>query len=79
MPARSGFRSPPASNAQEEAASQASPAEKLKLREPIFRAGEARLKATYGDNYARLVQIKNQYDPKNLFRLNANIRPSVHV
>jgi FAD/FMN-containing dehydrogenase len=42
-------------------------------------AGEARLKATYGDNYARLVQVKNQYDPKNLFRLNANIRPSVHA
>jgi FAD/FMN-containing dehydrogenase len=42
-------------------------------------AGEARLKATYGDNYARLVQLKNQYDPKNLFRLNANIRPSAHA
>ena len=42
-------------------------------------AGEARLKATYGDNYSRLVQIKNQYDPRNLFRLNANIRPSVHA
>ena len=42
-------------------------------------AAEARLKATYGDNYARLVQIKDQYDPKNLFRLNANIRPSVHT
>jgi FAD/FMN-containing dehydrogenase len=42
-------------------------------------AAEARLKATYGDNYARLVQIKDQYDPKNLFRLNANIRPSVHA
>lgn len=42
-------------------------------------AGEARLKATYGDNYARLVQLKTQYDPKNLFRLNANIRPSTHA
>jgi FAD/FMN-containing dehydrogenase len=41
-------------------------------------AAEARLKATYGDNYTRLVQIKNQYDPRNLFRLNANIRPSAH-
>ena len=42
-------------------------------------AGEARLKATYGDNYARLVQLKKQYDPKNLFRLNANIRPSAQA
>ena len=28
-------------------------------------------------NYERLVQIKNKYDPNNLFRLNANIRPSI--
>ncbi len=42
-------------------------------------AAESRLKATYGDNYARLVQIKNQYDPKNLFRLNANIKPTTHA
>lgn len=31
----------------------------------------------YGSNYPRLVDIKNQYDPTNLFRLNANIRPTV--
>lgn len=30
----------------------------------------------YRDNYPRLVKIKNKYDPTNLFRLNANVRPS---
>ncbi|MCH8867817.1 MAG: FAD-binding oxidoreductase [Proteobacteria bacterium] len=31
----------------------------------------------YGPNYPRLVELKNQYDPTNLFRLNANIKPTV--
>ena len=31
---------------------------------------------TYRDNFPRLLNIKRQYDPDNLFRLNANIRPS---
>lgn len=30
----------------------------------------------YGDNYPRLVQLKNKYDPLNLFRLNANVVPT---
>jgi FAD/FMN-containing dehydrogenase len=37
---------------------------------------EGRLQATYGDNYARLVQVKGKYDPKNLFRVNQNIEPA---
>jgi FAD/FMN-containing dehydrogenase len=31
----------------------------------------------YLGNYPRLVALKNKYDPTNLFRLNANVRPSV--
>jgi len=42
-------------------------------------ATESRLKATYGDNYAHLVRVKDRYDPKNLFRLNANIPPTTRA
>jgi FAD/FMN-containing dehydrogenase len=38
--------------------------------------GEERVKATYGENYRRLVEIKNKYDPDNLFRVNQNIKPN---
>jgi FAD/FMN-containing dehydrogenase len=37
--------------------------------------GEARIRATYGDNYDRLVALKGKYDPENLFRVNQNIAP----
>ncbi len=31
----------------------------------------------YRKNHARLVQVKNRYDPTNLFRLNSNVVPTV--
>jgi len=42
----------------------------------MMEEGEDRVKATYGKNYARLAKLKKKYDPKNLFRVNQNIRPS---
>ena len=38
---------------------------------------EQRTWGNYGQNYPRLVALKNRYDPTNLFRLNANISPTV--
>jgi hypothetical protein len=38
--------------------------------------GEDRVKASYGDNYKKLAEIKKKYDPKNLFRVNQNIKPA---
>lgn len=38
--------------------------------------GQERVKASYLHNYERLVKIKNQYDPNNLFKVNQNIKPS---
>jgi FAD/FMN-containing dehydrogenase len=38
--------------------------------------GQARVKATYGPNYARLQKVKAQVDPDNVFRVNQNILPA---
>jgi FAD/FMN-containing dehydrogenase len=40
---------------------------------------EERLRATYGTNFDRLVEVKEKYDPENLFRSNRNIRPRARV
>jgi hypothetical protein len=41
--------------------------------------GEARIRASYGNNYEQLVQIKNRYDPTNFFHVNQNIKPTGQV
>ena len=38
--------------------------------------GDDRIRASYGDNYDRLAQIKTKYDGKNFFRVNQNIGPA---
>ncbi len=37
---------------------------------------KAVLDANYRENFPRMVAAKKQYDPSNLFRLNANVRPA---
>ncbi|HEX4683361.1 MAG TPA: FAD-binding oxidoreductase [Gemmatimonadaceae bacterium] len=36
-----------------------------------------RVHQAYGSNYGRLLELKRQYDPSNLFRVNNNIRPGI--
>ena len=38
---------------------------------------QQRVREAYGGSYERLVELKNKYDPTNLFRLNQNIKPTV--
>ena len=42
----------------------------------MMEEGQARVKATYGPNHARLAQVKAAYDPDNVFRVNQNIIPA---
>jgi len=41
----------------------------------LLEEGEAQLRAAFGANYDRLVEVKTRWDPDNVFRLNHNIPP----
>lgn len=43
----------------------------------MMEEGQDRIKTSYRDNYGRLTEVKNEYDPGNLFRVNQNVRPTV--
>ena len=38
--------------------------------------GQDRVRAAYRDNYARLAEVKERWDPDNVFRINKNIAPA---
>jgi FAD/FMN-containing dehydrogenase len=40
--------------------------------------GQERVRSAYGEaKYRQLTEIKAEYDPENVFRLNQNIKPAV--
>jgi FAD binding domain/Berberine and berberine like len=42
----------------------------------MMEEGEDRVRASYGENYDRLANIKAKYDPDNFFHVNQNIKPA---
>jgi len=46
---------------------------------PEDEADTEQVRAAYGDNFRRLVELKRKYDPTNLFRMNQNIPPTAPV
>jgi FAD/FMN-containing dehydrogenase len=42
----------------------------------MLEEGEGTVRTTFGENYERLVEVKNRYDPENLFRVNQNVQPT---
>ena len=41
--------------------------------------GEQRVREAYGQNYERLLALKQKYDPTNVFQINQNIKPAKAV
>jgi len=41
-----------------------------------FSSDDGQQDITYGENYDRLAELKAEYDPTNLFRMNRNVEPS---
>jgi hypothetical protein len=59
---------------------------RLRRRDGAFRSGdylldflgdesEDTIRASFGSNYTRLVEVKTRYDPANFFRVNQNVKP----
>ena len=42
----------------------------------LSQEGEERIRSAYGENHARLVELKNEWDPENVFSMNQNIEPT---